>query len=164
MHSDYTCYTVCVFPGNWTTTFCVANTMLYHWDTGTHDRHTTCHRLMWQVEVLLHKWYEVHNLIVTGSRLTQGINIVTEEFIEQQSKGWLMRVNIKFNILIIVEMRTWEKVFVLPGTRGSREKHTPHWTTWDTGWRRLEETGTGDRRTRRWRGHRRDVNKQVSSR
>ncbi len=26
---------VCVFPGNWTTTFCASNAMLYHWATGT---------------------------------------------------------------------------------------------------------------------------------
>ncbi len=26
---------VCVFPGNWTHVLCAANTMLYHWATGT---------------------------------------------------------------------------------------------------------------------------------
>ncbi len=26
---------VCVFPGNWTHNLCAANTMLYHWATGT---------------------------------------------------------------------------------------------------------------------------------
>ncbi len=26
---------VCVFTGNWPTTFCIANAMLYHWATGT---------------------------------------------------------------------------------------------------------------------------------
>ncbi len=34
VHSDYTCF-VCVFSGIEPTTFCAANTMLYHWATGS---------------------------------------------------------------------------------------------------------------------------------
>ncbi len=35
-HTGYTfLLSVCVFPGNWTHNLCVANTMLYHWATGT---------------------------------------------------------------------------------------------------------------------------------
>ncbi len=36
VHSGYTFLSVCVFPGNRTHNLCAANTMLYHWATGTH--------------------------------------------------------------------------------------------------------------------------------
>ncbi len=40
VHSGYTFLSVCVFAGNWTHNFYTADTMLYHWATGTHVQPT----------------------------------------------------------------------------------------------------------------------------